>query len=289
MPIIIYRCPHVPEVFNRNFEELFENSDLIYIECPIREYYHRVKKYYKDLSFREYSRIPLSFTFSKYTETLNSFIRNCRKEIEVERSPIPSKKLREHSRILNKTREAFLKGHFKKANKLLLTASELYSQMIKERDVSIARQLASLQTKNRRKTVLGILGISHMPHIFLGRKGLKVKQAFPYKPYIFSLTEELTRRIRFKLPYNKETVARCFPYILLYTYLCSLNLPHPEAVDTARKISEMLSYGDIENLSNFMSKEPYNFYNLTPSLEYELCVFWLKKEKSIDLESFIQK
>lgn len=73
-------------------------------------------------------------------------------------------------------------------------------EITRKRDVALAEQLIKLQRKNENKKILLEIGAGHLVHYELEKRGIAVKQEFPYLPYTFSLADELGRRIQFSNP-----------------------------------------------------------------------------------------
>lgn len=151
MTLTVFRCGHEPENLNDRFERLFSLSEIVVIEqasLPCK--YEIVKEYYNQLSSLGYSRHqPVYGRFKEFTEKLDSFIKNSKKQIEIERSPIS----RKESNIFVKKLEdiqtelwyLFARGKLEKACEKRVEAASLLVKETKERDNSLTPQLIELQ------------------------------------------------------------------------------------------------------------------------------------------------
>ena len=92
MSITIYRCAHHPEGLNEKFMELFRTCDILLIEELAKESYASSFKYYNRLAQKGYSELFPIGLFESFYERLVSIIRNSKKRIEVEKSPVSVKK-----------------------------------------------------------------------------------------------------------------------------------------------------------------------------------------------------
>jgi len=254
MPITIYRCAHVPEELNERFEELFEDCDIFLVEHAVKEDFHEVKKAYNRLSFEGCSPTFRS-TQPSYQEKLNSLIRNSKKRIEVERSPISFSQLFESYQVLKKAFDEFSRGNLRRACRMFLKYEHMLAQTRIERDRALSNLSIKLQENNPGKMILVGLGVEHLVHYHLKQRGVKVKQVLPYTPYVFNLPSELGRRIEFKLPYTREMVTRSLIACLLGTYFYStLDLRFSLCEKLAREFAEKMSYEELEPLLNHITK-----------------------------------
>jgi len=95
MPITIFAQGHFPEDLNQNFENLFKKCDILVAEVAVKEKYDDVKTYLNQLSQIGYSDDTfLSPVNPEYSWKLQEFIKNSKKQIEVEKSPISLKELK---------------------------------------------------------------------------------------------------------------------------------------------------------------------------------------------------
>jgi len=273
MSITIYQCRHLPEELNERIEELVKKCDILVLEEPATEYYGIAKKYFNELSKKGYSSIGGESFFKEHGDKLESFIRNSKKQIEVEKSPISLEELRIYFNLLSSCAKSCVSGELKKICDITLKERKYLSEMNKKRDNALSKQLIKLQKESRGKNILTIIGVGHSAHIELKKRGIEVKQEFPYKPYVFDIATELERRIRFDLPYTEGQVARTFPEGFISSFLRDSGLPSHQIVEKARKILERLSYEDIKDLSTYISEN-----NSRKEMPRETTVIWLRNK-----------
>lgn len=260
MSIWTFRCGHFANELNERFKELFRDCDILFVEQTFGEEYELQKKYLNDLSFKGYSNLTPStlpsLLFQSFLEDLESYIRNSRKKIEVERSPITFNYFAKISNIYSKGIHAFLEGNLEEACERKLKALELHAETVEKRDRALVDQLVNLQERNEEKTILVLIGVGHFLPYYLKEEGLEVRQEFPYKPYYFSLSSELDRRIRLNLPYNKEMIAQSIVESIVMEYLSEGTDSIPQnIIKQVRSIVERLGYRDVSSLSKFISRD----------------------------------
>jgi hypothetical protein len=278
----------VPEELNEKFEELFRESDIVVIEFHVSlgERLEKVKNSINELSLGEL-KIDYFFPFREatpYASRLFSFIENSKKQIELENSPINAEYYSKINKLEKRTIEKFSNGNLREASKLFLESSRAIAKVCEERDKSFARQLIELYEENPRKEILVPIGAAHQVHEELKKEGMEnVKQFFPYLPYTFSLHEEVSLRIRFKLPITEMMALRSIPELFYFDFFSALGFPYQKCTRLARNIVESLSYKDIESLSKDIRK--YRKKGAPPAI----AVAWLCKEKGVDYVKEIEK
>lgn len=271
MPITLYRCAHTAEELNEKFERLFEECDILVVEHAIGEDYKETQKYYNQLSFIGKTEYIGFSPYSDFEEKLESHIKNSGKRIEVERSPLTRKHMEILFNLIDQARRKFLQGDIEEVCEKWVKHAKYLSKLIEIRDKSLAKLLINLEKENMEKNILVVIGADHMVHYELKKKGINVKQIFPYKPFIFSLSIEPCRRIRFNKECPNELIARSFVSTIIGTYLESLGIPYSKTLYKVREISEKLSYEDIKNLSKYVSNPSHR------EMYREATILWLRK------------
>jgi hypothetical protein len=274
MPITVFRHSHGgPEELNEKFKELFKECDIVVVECAHKEDCNDYKKYLNQLSQIGYSFDVFQSLHDEFLEKLHEFIRNSKKQIEVEESPISSEEYMKTHLLFGNSINAFLNGKLKDACIDFLACCKSTAKFSKKRDTYLAEQLIKLQRENENKKILLTIGSMHLVYYELKRRGIEAKQEFPYYPYTFPLYDELRRRIMFGKPYTMELVAQSIVEIGIFDYLKDLCLSCNEATKKARKIAEKLSYDEINDLSKYISKDNYR-----KIVWKETIISWLKKK-----------
>jgi len=283
MPIQIFRHAHEPEELNELFEELFNKCDILLIEHATKEHRDRLRDYYNKMSLGKLSFSHFSSVFSGYDVKLDSFIKNSKKQIEVEDSPITRKEFEVWSNLSIVPCYLFCNGKFEEAIENELAYLLITCELTEKRDNNLTNQLIYLQKENKEKTILVPLGAGHTVHEKLKSRGLKVEEYFPYEPYILPLKDELIlKRHNTGLNITQSTelnIVQSIPEGLFLTYLSEYSrLSYRKRCRISRRIAENLSYEDLESLSEYISRsdrkkeEPY-----IPALQ------WLKERKGLDL------
>lgn len=272
MTITVYRCAHHPEELNERFERLFNSSDTLLLELGIGEGYENQKQFMQRLSNSNSYVIVPDEEFSDYKEKLFSFIRNSRKQIELEKSPIRLKDVERIDKIYTDSWKLFYDGNLEEAIEKRLKFFLEQSEMLKQRDKRLVEHAVKINRENKDRRILIVIGADHDLHA-LHEKVPNVKQEFPYMPYRFNHNLELNRRIAFNKPYTRELVAKTFPEDTVGVYLYKTGLPLSAVDKKSIEISESLSFSDIGDLSNYISKS-----NLNRKMPTEATLVWLKNK-----------
>ncbi|MEM5872385.1 MAG: hypothetical protein QXD55_00775 [Candidatus Aenigmatarchaeota archaeon] len=276
MPINIFRCSHVPEDLNEKFVKLFKNCDILLLEHAINKDYEIQRKCVSDLA-----KGNLNYTiffdsndiFYGFVEKLLSIIKNSGKQVELERSPVSFKEFEKMVEIRENSMLEFFNGNFTEAYEKRLKFHYEQAKLLRRRDLSLTEQIIELQNKNKDKNILSLIGSDHQIYYYLRKRGVEVKQEFPYKPYVFDCPSELNRRITFNKPFTQDLVAKTFVNNIIGHYLEDLGLPPDRLIEKARKISEKLSYEDIKSLSKYLGED-----FLRSKMPEEATVIWLRKK-----------
>jgi hypothetical protein len=202
MPITIFRCGHGSEELNEKFKELFEECDILVVECGNKEFYNEFKEHLNQLSQIGYSTHNFERRFEEVLQKLEDFIKNSKKQIEVEKSPISLEEYRKVDALFLGSQNVFMSGKLEDACTLFSACCKYMVEIVRKRDAALAEQLIKLQRKNENKKILLEIGAGHFVHYELKKRGIAVKQEFPYLPYTFSLADELRRRIQLRRSYT---------------------------------------------------------------------------------------
>jgi hypothetical protein len=271
MPITIFRSAHESEELNEKFKELFEECDILVVEWGDKEYWNKLKEHLNQLSQIGYS--THNFEADGEWEKLENFIKNSKKQIEVEESPVSFWDYMRAGDLLAESKYEFLTGKLEDACKFFSLYWKRMGEIIRKRDASLAEQLIRLQKENENKRILLKIGAGHLAHYELKKRGVAVKQEFPYLPYILLLAHELLRRIQFGKPYTIELVAQAIVEDTILDFRRNIHLPYREAAKKVRKIAEKLSYDEINDLSKYISKDTFYWIKLEDTI-----ISWLEKK-----------
>jgi hypothetical protein len=275
MSITIFRHSHDHRELNKKFEELFRKSNIVVVEHGFKETYTKMKTYYNQLSQKGHSdyfttSIP---PFVKYSNRLENFIKNSGKQIEVEKSPVSENEWIKLDTLSYVSTQAFLNGKLEEACKKELESAIGSVEIEEKRENSLVKQLIELYEENENKQILVLIGANHLIYYKLKKKGIDVKQEFPYLPYFLSIYDELCRRLKLKQQYNFELVAQAIVYRSIGGYLLWKDLPARRVIENARRIAEKLSYHEIKCLSEYLSEKDYRKENFP-----EAIIIWLRKK-----------
>jgi hypothetical protein len=274
MTITYFRSPHTPETLNDRFEALFKKTDIVFLEQAMGDAYRFAHNHYNQLSRQGYSASDATDNFFQdFQRKEEYFIRGSGKPIEVERSPFTEADIHIPMKMVLLSFCDFYQGNFKEACKLKLDSAQCSAEINNARDIAIGKQLESLQDANRDKDILALLGGSHEVQIYLDKKGIKVRQEFPYEPYPFGFEDQLERYIRFGKSPTKEIVARSFIGNIFHQHLNNIGIGPPDSITGELRTAEQLSYEDVEALSK-------NFGNTGkgPSGSEKDVVAWLENK-----------
>lgn len=277
MPITVFRCPHDSQALkNGLFEKEFRKSDIIFLEQGIKDGSEDLKMYYSELSEKGQQKHIMEITaFDKYNETIDSFIRNSRKKVEIEKSHLSFEKLLAIEKIHENARRLFYRGDLENACKGMLENSKALSKENRKREHNIVNQLVELQNQNEGKKIIFPFGIDHSIYYKLKKKGLDVKQVFYEKPFVFPIFAEIYRRIEFNKPITMEMLARSIVENAVSAYLTEARTGELDHLFNlkGREIAERLSYEDIKDLSKYISQDSYR-----SKMPKEATVIWLRKK-----------
>jgi len=258
MPITIFRCAHSPEELNEEFEKLFKECDILLVENSFNDWCYPFKKYLSDLADKGYSSMPSfrAIHFDEYQKKLEAFIRNSKKQIEVEESPTSLEEFERIDKLTDDSINTFFKGDVERAcTKMIRSMIKIWEDDVK-REKSLEKQIPRIQKENKGKRILFPLGMDHFIYYKLKEGGLDVKQQFPYKTIMFPLYIEVKRRIGLNKPFTTESVAKSITEIIIEHYLLNNTESTPkEVIEKPREIVEKLSYEDIKNLSKYISEK----------------------------------
>lgn len=276
MPITIFRTPHSPKALNKIFEKRFEECDIFLTEQGFNDGYNEIKEYLSELSNKGYSSKPLQFFgahFDEYGEKLKSFIKNSKKQIEVEKSPFTLEDYERVESLADSAEDKFCKGDLEIACAKMVEYLVEVNERDKGRMESLSEQLINLQKENKNKRILAEGGSDHLIHYKLKEKGLDVKQEFPYKPLILPIHTEVKRRIAFNKPFTMESVAKSIVEYFIIQYLMGIGSTPKQIIEKPRKILEKLSYNEIRDLSKYISEN-----SLRRQMPSEAIILWLKNK-----------
>ncbi len=147
MDITVFRSFHDEESLNEIFAKSFRGCDIFVREQEINDFYNKVVENYRILSFKGYMPYAAINKFPGYSEKIESFIRNSRKQIEIEKSPFSKKDFEVRNNLGNIAIKAFSIGNLEYACKRLLERFKLSSEHIKKRDHNLVSQLIELHKK----------------------------------------------------------------------------------------------------------------------------------------------
>lgn len=272
MPITIFRCPHEPEALNEEFIRLFKECDILFIEETINEECNAGREYYSDLSNKGYSSIFSQSNFDNYARKFDSIVKGSKKQIAVECSPVKNEDFNRIEDLGINAINAFKNGEFEVACKKILVYSQTKIENEKDRENSLVKQLIELQKKDENKKILLPIGTSHPTYYKLKEKGYNVRQVISNKPFIFSMDDEILRRLEFNKPIKNELLAKSIVEYLIFNYIKHDNKPLHKSVEIARRIAEKLSYSDVKDLSKYISEDIYR--RVMPE---DATIVWLRK------------
>lgn len=263
MPIKVFRFRHLgPEDLNDKYEESFRECDILFLENPNPKSYKKNKRTYQRISdgkpTPDYSSVDFPILFGS------------KKRIELEKSKGNEDAPKEFDLALMQ----FYTGKLEASCRLFVKGTKKLEKETIERDNGIPLQLKNLQRHNKGKKILARFGASHTFYYDLKREGLDITQEFPNdKPFIFSLSDELSRRIRFNKKYDRTFVARAIGSVSAFDFFTNhFGYSLSEATKATRKIFEKLSYEDINDLSKYIMSRRY-----TLSQE-ESTALWLQRK-----------
>ncbi len=281
MPITVFRCPHHSRALkNGLFEKEFRESDIIFFEQGIKDDSEDLKTYYSELSERGQQKYIMGRSaFDKYHETIDSFIRNSGKQVEIEKSHLSFEELLSIGKIHENARSLFYRGDLENACRGVLESSKAFSKENRKRELNIVSQLVELQKQNESKKIIFPFGVDHSIYYKLKKKGLDVKQVFYEKPFVFPVFVEIYRRIEFNKPITMEMLARSIVENAVSAYLTEARTGELDHLFNlkGREIAERLSYEDIKDLSKYISQDSYRI-----EMPKEATVIWLRK-KGVDI------
>jgi len=136
MTITIFAHGHFPEDLNQNFENLFKKCDILVVENAVKEFYGEIKNHFNQLSQRGHSdyRLHLEESPEEYRRKLEEFIKNSKKQIEVEISPVSSEEVNKSKEDLSsKFFKAFVNGKLEEACSKMLELCQFEVEISKKK------------------------------------------------------------------------------------------------------------------------------------------------------------
>jgi len=255
MPIICFRTPHVAEALNDKFAGLFKESDIIFLEQCYGDFYGKAKNFYTQLSQTGHAQTDTTdYLHETFDDKIKFFVANSKKQVEIEKSPFATETFRTLFSGIASSFQNFYNGKFKEACELKERNASYASIIDNARDRRMAGQLEYIQNTNPNKKILTLTGGSHGFPIILKRKGIKVRQEFPYLPYMFGFEDQLQRYAKFNKSIPKDVTAKAFVGNIFHGHLSNNGVKPPELFEREIKAVKDLSYEDVENLSKSLGR-----------------------------------
>ena len=290
MVIILYMHHHLPDEIE-GAREFLPSSEIVFLEFGVREGVEEFLEHFRNLSTSGEPKIKFSKNEAtpevlkylhpysiNYLKSIGELLKNSGKRIEIEESPISADFFCSSELLAIKGCEAFLDGDFIGAKdyleEYLLTSAEIQ----KAREEKLVEKLSELQEENENNNILALLGAFHTPIFWdLRKKELDVKRHFSRRPYVFSYSDEISRRARFGKKIEEEGLLRYFFDVGLRNYLGLLSkrfsgldtLPQ-DARETISIFSRKVTEGKLEGLIENILPELRKAENLSDDVEKSL-------------------
>ncbi len=278
MQVKFFKSPH-ESIYLRTdrFRELFEWSNVIFMEESGTLVRDRTVKLYNDISSKGKSNVKLSNIFVPIQKEFFRYLRNSGKPVEVENSPFVHSPKMDIVQDLLKSFKLYVKNHTEEAFSITKKIELQYLEADRRRDEKIAADILEMEKKyGEDGRMLGILGIAHFPEIEFQKLGKQVESVYPTEKFPISLEIQICRNYRKNGTLTDDEVKLYFLTQELGMSLLGSSYSSKELYDAYLQVDDKIKPSDFEDLARYIEKYSSPFW--TSADENTLILNWFRKK-----------